>query len=550
MHRRISSAPNIFATLTYKATTKQSKDSIFICNCSVCRIYNGRNPLSPKDSTAFETVARKELTERYSGRDWKVGDYNWLLVQIASTERPLPEVRIPDAILWDKGNPLCVIKTNGGRIVRITKEPMTKDLARQAFCSENRGAAPAQEGVVWKRLSLRAGSLKQLLDDPKGDLSRTSFRAVLKFKAQPGESIYRHPLPVTLLTDKSLGEIFTMWSYERLKTIHAIHAFIKVIGNNPYVVRIHYFSPHVQPQLSPTLFRKCGSDPCDTAAKHIDRCRRICEQIEALLAQYADIELCEMVAEFFTTPKDVWLYDVWRVVYRPIDHDPDGRKARAAREAAEKRELAKGCLIKRLHIHEKGAKKRKDKEEHIETLTFTMDKTVERIRDITGVSNIFVSEFTSAASNAAFAKLRPKCQFSLSTILAPDFTSKKFAQLAHRPEAATVPKRRIMSEVLYGKRLPKPDRLSLDKDQYCTIVKGGLRLMHHALSGGKPTYQDFKDSLLRLGSMISPGSASTAAQSRPTSRSTVSSPDKARRGRQLISATTDREVCADRMAHI
>eukprot|EP01022_Parablepharisma_sp_SALTPOND_P026167 TRINITY_DN621_c0_g1_i1.p1 TRINITY_DN621_c0_g1~~TRINITY_DN621_c0_g1_i1.p1 ORF type:complete len:688 (-),score=44.54 TRINITY_DN621_c0_g1_i1:3926-5968(-) len=480
MHRRTLSSP-AEQTLSFP-----EKHSMFVCTCSICDFYHTFTVNLPQShqEPSFETC--------FSGA--KTGDYNWFLLQLANLQKSLPGFNVPDAILWEKGYPTCILKTqSNNKLVKLFKDSITKEFARKVFTLERRGS----ERLLAKKIAFRGRSLRGVFEDPS-EILKTNYKAVLRHCELTDDPKI---VKMTLLTDKAFGELFTMWSYERLKTIKSIHSFIKPIGRDPQVIRVRYFSKGHQYFASDNI--------------RVNKCKGIVQKIVDLLERSAHIQIHTLSVEFFTTDKQTLLNNVWDILYSEVATEDASLTVEKAKKLSYENAVMQKGMMKRLKSYEKSIKK--PKANHLELLASTIDNRIEQIREITGASTIWVQKAKSPESNAAFAKLRPKCPFELSTVLSPKLTPKKFAILTQRPE---VKKREIIKELLYNTPTQRTPKIAISKKEYATTVRESMRFMHHAMPSKDVTYGEFKKSIQKLKDTVQGKIGSK------WSRTTTASPDR------------------------
>lgn len=478
MHKRVQSTPT---NLQQFSNGNSIASPIFTCTCSVCDLYQVNESLPSKPLESIDLIFH-QISQTV--KNPKFADYSWLLLQLAESKTPIKGLKISDALLWEKGKPAYIIKSlPNNKIIKITHEHMTKEYARKLFTIERRGSITKEI----KKVKNRGGSLKLCVIDPI-EITKINYKAVLRQYDPPTD---KKNLRLTLLTDKALGEIFTMWTYEHLKSVRSIHAFIKLIGRNPQVIRINYF------------MNGSTSIPIDNPMA--SRCKDYTKKIIECIENHGKYKIHALISEFFTTDREIWLNNVENIIFTEIDQ-PDLTSTIEMLEKEKKvNDLMQKGTVKRLRKYEKAISKQKIS--LIENVAYTIDNRVEDIKEFSGVSETLRTKKKKELSNIAFTKLRPKSQYPISTVLSPNFTPEKYANLQKKPGLCKNNKNELIQELLYNKPIKHIPKLELTKSEYISTVRESLRIIHHAIPHSSKdkkgiTYDEFKKSVKKLQNVL------------------------------------------------
>lgn len=334
------------------------------CTCSVCSSYKCTPQLQAEnavDALAYENC--KEIS---------LGSYNWLLELLAASKRPLPGFQVPDTILWSKGDPVSVIKSqSNGRLSKFAKPHMPKDLARNIFELKNRGSSPnVLAKVCYQRRSVFVASGLHFGE------TRNSYKAVMR-SSQPVEA------PFTLLTQNEFSRIFTCWNHKKLNPILSLHRLIVLEGSSPEVIRVHY--PVSKAQVSSAKTQHCEN----AAARVID-----------LLKEVFDIDIRTLSMEFFVTDNESWLNYAWNLSYT-TEKKEDSMESKGLDKNSAEYKAKKQDMLSRLQWY-KGSVGI-SKVNFIETLAGAMNDRLSQIRSATGISKIHTSARSLPEAHNHFA---------------------------------------------------------------------------------------------------------------------------------------------------
>ncbi len=396
------------------------KERTVFCSCPNC-VLSGEARKRPEE-------VRAELAGRYAKEDWRIEGFGWFLTQILNTELPA-ELKLSDTLLWDKGMPKSLFKISGNKLIRCGREPMSKEYARKHFAVESRQptvVASLLAGDAWKRLALfktadgKAPSAVPSFGRQETPLiQKLPHKAVLKMRSgmdyeeEGDENV--HPQPTVYLTEKLLGEIFAQWPYEKMKGIVLMQTIARLRGNRAHTIRIHYFSnPAYSKENEPDVkFGELGE-----LGDRIRKCQEICGRLCHRVVTHTDYEVLEMLAEFYTTDDEIWLVDVWRVVYWNINEERNKKSKEAAQESLLARAAVKKVLMTRIKLREDVIKTKADRASHVQGLAKIMDNLIEDIKYHTGTTDYLAApEFMNSASDDAYARLRPKSRLTLAQTL-------------------------------------------------------------------------------------------------------------------------------------